>query len=326
MSFNDFRVSPAGLARLGMAAAVSALLALSPAIAQDAAPAAPAAESPATPADPTEVLAKVGDKEITRADVTLAAELFAEQLAQVPDAQRDQILVDALIDIQLVAAAARAEGLDGTDVHKQRMEFLENQALRTAYIEKNVQDAVTDDDLRARYEKDVAGYTPPEEVKAAHILVETEEEAKAVIDQLNAGGDFAAIAKEKSMDPGSKETGGDLGYFTKGQMVPEFEAEAFALAPGEMSKAPVKTQFGFHVLKVEDKRSQPVPSFEDVREQIAPAVQRERFDALMANLRAGTTVERFGAAAAEAPAAPEDEGDEAGEAEDEAEGEAPAAQ
>jgi peptidyl-prolyl cis-trans isomerase C len=248
---------------------------------------------PAIAAEPTDVMARVGEAEITRAELDLAIALFAEQLAQVPEDQRESMVLTALIDMHLVADAARKDGLADTDIHKRRVLFLENQALRTAYVEEKVQKAITEDELRARYEKDIANYTPPEEVNAAHILVETEAEAKAILEDLAKGGDFAAIAKEKSKDPGSKDTGGDLGYFTKGQMVPEFEAEAFALPAGEVSKAPVQTQFGFHVIKVIDKRTQPVPPFETVRAQIVPVVEREKFEAVMTGLKAGTTIERF---------------------------------
>jgi peptidyl-prolyl cis-trans isomerase C len=281
------------------------------------------AAAPAAAAEPTDVMARVGEEEITRAELDLAVELFAEQLQQVPEDQRQAMVLTALIDMHLVADAARREGLDQSELHKRRLAFLENQALRTAFVEEKVQKAVTEDELKARYEKDIANYTPPEEVHAAHILVETEDEAKAVIDALAAGGDFAALASEKSKDPGSKDTGGDLGFFTKGQMVPEFETEAFTLAPGEVSKVPVQTQFGFHVVKVIEKRTQPVPSFETVRAQILPVVEREKFDQVMADLKAATKVERFDAPpAAEAtePAAPAD----AEDAADEADGEAPA--
>jgi peptidyl-prolyl cis-trans isomerase C len=278
---------------------------------------------PAFAAEPTDVMAKVGDQEITRAELDLAIELFAEQLQQVPEDQRDGMVLTALIDMHLIAEAARKEGLADSDVHKRRVAFLESQALRTAFIEEKVQKAVTEEELRARYEKDIANYTPPEEVHAAHILVETADEAKAIIDELAKGGDFAAIASEKSKDPGSKDNGGDLGFFTKGQMVPEFETEAFTLNAGEVSKVPVQTQFGFHVIKVVEKRTQPVPDFETVRPQIAPVVEREKFEKVLADLKAGVTIERFDTPpAAEEPAAAGD----AEDAADEAGGETPPAQ
>jgi peptidyl-prolyl cis-trans isomerase C len=263
--------------------------------------------APAYADEPTDVMARVGTYEINRAELDLAIELFGEQLAQVPEDQRPAVVLGALIDMHLVADAARKDGLDQGELYQKRVEFLQNQALRTTFIEEKVQKAVTEEELKARYEKDIASYTPPEEVKAAHILVETEDEAKAIIADIEKGADFAVLAKEKSKDPGSKDNGGDLGYFSKGQMVPEFETAAFEMNVGDVSKTPVKSQFGFHVIKVEDKRKQPVPTFESVKAQIQPAVEREKFEKLMADLKAATKVERFDAPPQADPA--EDPGD-----------------
>ncbi len=139
---------------------------------------------------------------------------------------------------------------------------------------------------------------------ARHILVKTEDEANAILKQLADGGDFQAIAKEKSEDPGSKANGGDLGFFAKGQMVPEFEAEAFALKPGETSTKPVKTQFGYHIIKVEEKRAQPVPTLDQVREQVVQMVQRDKYQDMLAKMRAAAKIEILAPAAAPAAPAP----------------------
>ena len=280
-----------GVVRLLSAAAVAAMVAagtfaLTPAFAQEA-----------------EVLARVNGKDITKTEVDLATEVYGAQLQQVPEAARQSIIIDALIDMHVLADAAREAGLDQTETYKDRMEFLSAQALRNTFIEEKVQNAVTDEELKARYEKDVAGYTPPEEVKASHILVKTEDEAKQIISDLEAGGDFAAIASEKSLDPGSKTNGGDLGYFSKGQMVPAFEEAAFALEPGSYTKTPVQSQFGYHVIKTEDKRSQPVPSFEDVKAQVQEVLQREKFQTVLTELKEAAKVERLDQPAdGEAPA------------------------
>lgn len=260
------------------------------------------------PATAQEVVARVNGKDITTTEVDLGLDVFGGQLQQVPEGARRAIVLDALVDMHVMADAARAAGLENSATFKERMSFLEAQALRNTYIEEEIQKSVTDAELKARYEKDVAGYAPPEEVRARHILVKTKEEAEAVIADLQAGGDFAAIATEKSLDPGSKVNGGDLGFFTKGQMVPAFEAEAFSLAPGEISKAPVESQFGFHVLKVEEKRSQPVPTFEEVKEQVTQVVQREKFQEILGKLKGEAKIELLNqepaAAAPTAPAAP----------------------
>ncbi|MBH0237343.1 peptidylprolyl isomerase [Methylobrevis albus] len=254
-----------------------------------------ACTAPLALADDAEVLARVNGRDITVGEVNLAKEAFAEQLGQVPETAQQNILVDVLIDMHVLADAAEKAGLAGTDLFERRMAFLRNQALRNAFVEEKVQAAITDEELQARYQKDVAGYQAPEEVHARHILVKTDEEAKAIIADLDAGGDFAAIAAEKSLD-GSKANGGDLGFFTKGQMVPEFEAAAFDLEAGSYNKVPVKTQFGFHIIKVEEKRTQPVPSFEEVKEQVRQVVSRETFGSVMEQLKAEAEIERLGEA------------------------------
>ena len=137
----------------------------------------------------------------------------------------------------------------------------------------------------------MAKVTPQEEVQAAHILVQTEDEAKAIIKELDAGGDFAAIAKAKSQDPGSAKMGGDLGYFTQGKMVPEFEKAAFALEVGKYTETPVKSQYGYHVIKVTDKRKQPLPTYDQVKDQVRQMVLRDTFVATVAELRKDSKVE-----------------------------------
>ncbi len=256
-----------------------------------------------------DVLARVNGKDITKAEVDMAMDVFADQLGQVPEDQRQTMVVDALVDMHVMADAAKAAGIANNDKFKSRMVFLEAQALRhtyatlyvqakgkalrNTYVETQIQGAVTDEEIKARYDKDIAGYTAPEEVHARHILVKTEDEANKVLADLAAGGDFAAIAKERSLDPGSKDNGGDLGFFAKGQMVPEFEAVAFTLAPGEMSKTPVKTQFGYHIIKVEEKRTQPVPTLDDVRDQVVQMVQRDKYQDALKKMRASATIERL---------------------------------
>jgi peptidyl-prolyl cis-trans isomerase C len=151
-------------------------------------------------------------------------------------------------------------------------------------------DTITDADVKARYDKEVAATPPEEEVKARHILVKTEEEAKKIIADLDAGKDFLELAKLSSDGP-SAEQGGDLGYFTKGRMVPEFEAAAFELKPGEYTKTPVKTQFGFHVIKVDDRRPAAAPPLEQVSDQVRQVLLRERYAALLDEARAEAEVE-----------------------------------
>ncbi len=236
------------------------------------------------------VVAKVGNLEIHQSELDLAVANLDPQLAQLPDDQKKVAALSAAIDVKLLAADATAEKLDQTDDFKKRMQYLTDRELHNAYFKKHVVDTVTDADVKARYDKEVAGLPKQEEVHARHILVKTEDEAKDVIKQLDAGKDFAELAKEKSTDP-NKDDGGDLGYFSRGRMVKEFEDAAFALDKGTYSKTPVKTDFGYHVIKVEDKRDAPPPAFEQVQDQVRQLVMRDKYLALLNQAKASAKVE-----------------------------------
>ena len=222
------------------------------------------------------VVAKIDGVEITKSDLDLAIGNLDPQLAQLPEDQKRLAALSTVIDSKVIAEKARAEKLDETEDFKARLEFILDRELHNSYFKKHVVDVVTDADVKARYDKEVAALPPVEEVRARHILVKTEDEAKAVIKELGEGKDFAELAKVKSTDP-NKSDGGDLGYFKKGMMVPEFETAVFAMNKGDVSKEPVKTQFGFHVIKVEDKRVAPPPPFEQVKEQVKQIVMRDKY-------------------------------------------------
>lgn len=239
-------------------------------------------------ADP--VVAKVGAVEIHESEMTLALAGLDPQLANLPDDQKRVAALSSLIDVKLLAADAAKEGLQDSADFKQRIAYLTERELHNAFFRKHVVDSVTAEEVKARYDKEVAAVTPEDEIHARHILVKTEEEAKAVIADLDAGKDFVEIAKEKSTDP-NKSEGGDLGYFGKGRMVPEFEAAAFALEKGAYSKEPVKTQFGFHVIKIEDKRKQEPPALEQVESQVRQLVMRDKYLALLEQAKTASPVE-----------------------------------
>ena len=150
--------------------------------------------------------------------------------------------------------------------------------------------SITDEDTRARFDKELAAATPEVEVRARHILVKTLEEAKSIITQLDEGADFIALAKEKSTGP-SGPNGGDLGFFGKGQMVPAFEAAAFELEAGAHTKQAVQTQFGFHVIKLEEKRDLAYPKFEEVSDSMRQVLLRERYLELVNAARADVEIE-----------------------------------
>ncbi|WP_137157132.1 peptidylprolyl isomerase [Rhizobium sp. FKL33] len=222
------------------------------------------------------VIATVDGVDITKADLDLAEANIDPQLAQLPAEQKRLAALSSLIDAKLIAGKAKGEKLDETPEFKERVAFIVDRELHNAYFKKHVVDAVKEEDVKARYDTEIKSLPKQEEVHARHILVKTEDEAKAVIKALGEGKDFAELAKEKSTDP-NKSDGGDLGYFRKGQMVPEFETAAFAMQKGEVSKTPVKTQFGWHVIKVEDKRIAPPPPFDQVKDQVRQIIMRDKY-------------------------------------------------
>ena len=252
------------------------------------------------------VLAKIDGQPITDADVAQMSATMAAQLAQIPEDMRKRAVLDRLIDLRLIAVAATKAGLDQSPSFKSRMEQVRAQLLLSEYVKTKVEAEATPAKLKDRYDRDVAAFDPPEEMHARHILVKTEDEAKAIIADLAKGGDFAKIAEEKSQDPGSAKQGGDLGFFSAGDMVPEFEKACQELKAGEITKAPVKSQFGFHVIKLEEKRKQPVPSLDQVKTEVKQAVVAEIFTAQLEALKKAAKIEIDEAALkpADKPAAP----------------------
>ena len=224
----------------------------------------------------TKVIARINGMEITEKELALAEADLQQQFAQVPADERRAAVLNALIDIKLLEASAVEAGLDQDENFMARMAFARARALHNQYFQKNGLEVITEDELKARYDAEISQFPSETEISARHILLETEEAAKAVIAELDGGADFAELAKSKSTGP-SGPGGGDLGYFGKGRMVPEFETEAFALEKGAYSKEPVKTQFGWHVIKKEDERQTEPPAYEDVKEQIRQILAQEKY-------------------------------------------------
>jgi peptidyl-prolyl cis-trans isomerase C len=239
---------------------------------------------------PDTVLATVNGDDITEAELETAQASLEAQFARLPEDQRRAAALSALIELKLVADEAEKEKLDQAPDFKKEMAFLRERALHNEFIEKKIAGEITEDEVRARYDKEIAATPPVNEVHARHILVKTKEEAEKIIDELNKGADFEKLAKEHSTD-GSAPQGGDLGYFAPGQMVPEFEKAAFALDVGEYTKEPVQTQFGWHVIKVEDKRQKQPPAFEDVKAQVRQILLSEKYIETIGNLRKAAKVE-----------------------------------
>jgi peptidyl-prolyl cis-trans isomerase C len=241
--------------------------------------------------DANPVVARANGVDIRESDLAFAEEEIGSNMPQMgPDQKRDY-LITYLTDVIVMSQAAEQKKVgDNPDVQR-RLTFDRNRVLMEALLQNVGRAAVTDEAMHKVYDDATKQMQPEEEVHARHILVPTEDEAKAIEDQLKKGADFAALAKEKSKDPGAAD-GGDLGYFTKDQMVPEFAEVAFKLDKGQISD-PVHTQFGWHIIKVEDKRTKPTPTFDQVKTQLENYVAHRAQAELVDNLRKTAQIERL---------------------------------
>src|SRR6195952_1942448 len=237
------------------------------------------------------VLAKVNGAEIRQSDVALAEEELGPSLAQMDPATKKDNVLSFLIDMKIVSKAAEDKKVENSEEFKKRLAFTRNRLLMDTLLATEGKAATTDDAMKKVYQDASKQISGEQEVHARHILVESEDEAKAIAEELKKGADFAELAKKKSKDPGASD-GGDLGFFTKDQMVPEFSNVAFTLEPGKISD-PVKTQFGWHVIKVEEKRNRKAPDFDQVKAQIETYVTRKAPADYVAKLRETAKVERM---------------------------------
>jgi peptidyl-prolyl cis-trans isomerase C len=258
--------------------------------------------TPVQAQDKDPVLAKVNGQEIHQSDIAVAEE-EAGQLPQMSPEQKQDYLIRFTADMLLLAKAAEDKKLGDTPDFKRRMDFAHNKLLMETLLQQTGKAALTDDAMHKVYDEAVKQMGAEQEVHARHILIrvpagddkaskEAEDKIKAVIARLKKGEDFAKVAEEVTEDPSGKANGGDLGYFTKDQMVPEFSEVAFKLDKGQISD-PVKTQFGWHVIKVEDKRTKPLPTFDEVKPQIEQFVTRKAQAELVNSLRTAAKIERL---------------------------------
>ena len=247
--------------------------------------------SVARAADEDPVVARVNGVDIRQSDLAFAEEEIGGNMPTIPPEQKRDYLINYLVDVIVLSQAAETQKLGDRPDVKRRLAFDHNRLLMESLLQDAGKSALSDEAERKVYDEAVKQVKNEEEVHARHILVPTEDEAKAILAQLKGGADFATLAKEKSKDPGAAE-GGDLGYFTKEQMVPEFAEVAFKLGKGQLSD-PVKTQFGWHIIKVEDKRIRPTPTFEQVKPQIENYVAHRAQAELVVNMRKSATVERL---------------------------------
>jgi peptidyl-prolyl cis-trans isomerase C len=280
VSFVAARRLPRGMAFVGLAAGL-ALAAGVWAFAQDADP----------------VVARVNGAEIRASDLAIAEEDLGTALQQLPPAAKRDYVVNYLADIMLVAQAAEAKKLADMPDFKRRLALARNRLLMETMLQAEGKTGLTDEAMRKTYEEASKQMSAEKEVHARHILVDTEEEAKTIAEELKKGGDFAELAK-RSKEQGAAERAGDLGYFTKEQMVPAFSEAAFALEPGKISD-PVKTEFGWHVIKVDDTRARQAPPFDQVKGQIEKYLVQKTQAELVGKLRQGAKIEKLDATPAE---------------------------
>jgi peptidyl-prolyl cis-trans isomerase C len=253
----------------------------------------PATSPVAVPAvDPSKVVARVNGVDITEGDLAIAAEDPGLQMPNVPDEQKRELLTGYMIDLKLGAKAAEAAKVGSGAEFARKLAYNRDKTLLDEYLNETAKKAVNPEAARKLYEETVKSVPAEQEVRARHILVENEDEAKAIATRVKGGEDFAKVAGEVSKDPGSKTDGGDLGFFTKDRMVEPFAEAAFKLEPGQISD-PVKSQFGWHVIRVEEKRTKPAPTFEETKDQVESYLGRKAQQDLIVGLRKDAKIERL---------------------------------
>jgi peptidyl-prolyl cis-trans isomerase C len=257
---------------------------------------------PGAPKDP--VVATVNGQPIYLSELQVAQQALPPQYRNMPLTSVYPALLDKIIDSKLIVADGKKNKADADPAFKRRMAFVEEQVIQDFWLQKELGKRLTPEKLQARYQEKLKSMPAEDEVHARHILVATEQEAKDVLAELKKGTSFDKLAREKSTDKASGAEGGDLGWFKRTDMVKEFSDAAFALKKGELSEAPVKTQFGFHVIKVEDRRRAPPPSFEELADQIREEVQREIVTQYIDQLHSGAKVEKFNMDGSKVTAAP----------------------
>ncbi len=251
------------------------------------------AQTKITSDEQSPVLATVDGQNITQAEVEQFYQELPEQMKQIPLEQVQTQILDRLIDQRLVVNAAIKLGLNKIPAVKQKIDYEKVKILNEAYLEAILEKEVTPQKVRTAYNKSIALEQKKEEVKARHILLKTEEEAIQIIQKLKSGADFTKLAQVHSIGPSGKN-GGDLGFFSADQMVPPFSRAAYALQKGQITETPVQTQFGWHVIKVDDRRLAGAQSFEEVAPQIREQLITKAYEKLLQDLRKGARIDRIG--------------------------------
>ncbi|MBK9563176.1 MAG: peptidylprolyl isomerase [Micavibrio sp.] len=254
-------------------------------------PNAPEAKPPVLkPGNP--VVAKMKGGEVTRLDVFNFIQDLPAQTRQMPLEQLYPLALEQVINSRIIAAKTKNVNLDSDEEVKKRLAAAKTEIVRGVYIEKQVSEKISEDRLKSVYEEYVKNFPDIQDVKARHILVKEEGKAKDLIKQIEGGASFEDLAKANSTD-GTAQNGGDLGYFAKTDVVPAFGDAAFALNIGEFTKKPVKTDFGYHVIKVEEKRKRPPASYDDIKPYLETQVRRQILDETIQAWRKDADIQRF---------------------------------
>ncbi|MDP2329352.1 MAG: peptidylprolyl isomerase [Reyranella sp.] len=294
-----------------------------PALAQQpqnpAQPPAPAAKPPAPAAKPPAqkpvakpaaqplkdpIVATVNGQPVRLSELEIAQQSLPPQYRSMPLQAVFPALLDRIVDSKLVVQEGKKNKVTDDPIYKKRLAFVEEQVLQDFWIQREIARKVTAEKLRQRYEERLKSIPAEEEVHARHILVATEDEAKALIAEIKKGAAFDKLAKEKSTDKASGAEGGDLGWFKKSDMVKEFADAAFDLKKGDMTATPIKTQFGYHVIQIEDRRNAPPPAYEELAEQLREEMVREAVTAELDLLRSRAKIEKFNIDGSKPEAAP----------------------
>ena len=239
------------------------------------------------------VVASVDGESIYASDITAAQALLPPEYQQIPPAILFGLLIDSLIDTKLAVAQARREGFDEKPEVARRLTRVQDQILQRAFLEERIESRMTEEAMKRAYKKFVAELKGGDEIRASHILVETEAQAKEIIAELAGGADFLELAKAKSIGP-SADKGGDLGFFDRDGMVAEFSDAAFALEVDETTQTPVRTQYGWHVIRVVERRKARPPMFAEVEGEVRNKLTRDLGAEIMKSLRADAEIKRFG--------------------------------
>ena len=234
-------------------------------------------------------VAIVNGHEIKVSEVQMATDDIIGQLPDLPPKLRFPFVVEYLIERHLLAQYAVKDGIADTEEYKHRLALYQAKALRDAYFFQKIRPMVTEEEMKAVYDEEASKLQQTERVRARHILVATEQEAKDILARLAKGEKFEDLAKQFSLD-GSKDYGGDLGYFTQPEMVPEFSKATFALKVGETSQ-PVKTDFGWHIIRLDDRKQGAAQPFDQVKSAIRNVLLRKKVTETMEKIRAASKVE-----------------------------------